>query len=170
MAVVLVLVVLLCSVEGWLWGRRRRRGRGTASVRANVGNNRVPSVSGSVGYKKNNWEVKGTGTVDMNGNWRAGVGATWRFKKRDMQVCMRFGYTMHAISIHEVLQGSGGSKGDSWGSLESPFETKLLHFHGEFSEKSGKITNNWVQSTNRTPFVNLNPLPRNSGSAPARLS
>ena len=93
----LVLVVLLCSVEGW-WSRRRgRRGRGTASVRANVGNNRVPSVSGSVGYKKNNWEVKGTGTVDMNGNWNAGVGASWSFKKRNMQVCMRYGHTFSKL-------------------------------------------------------------------------
>ena len=25
-----------------------------------------------------------------------------------------------------------------------PFETKLFHFHGEFSEKSGKIKNNQV--------------------------
>ena len=103
-------------------------------MRANVGNNRVPSVSGSVGYKKNNWEVKGTGTVDMNGNWRAGVGATWRFKKRDMQVCMRFGYTMHAISIHEVLRGSGGSKGDSWGSLESPLRQNYSIFIEDFQK------------------------------------
>ena len=89
-----MLVVLLCSVEGWWWrrrGRRGRRGRWTTSVNANVGNTGVPSVSGSATYKKNNWEVKGTGSVDMNGNWRAGVGATWRFKKRDMQVCMRYG-------------------------------------------------------------------------------
>ena len=31
----------------------------------------------------------------------------------------------------------GGSRGYSWGSLESRFKTIL--FHGEFSEKSGKI-------------------------------
>ena len=133
MAVLLVLVVMLCSVEGW-WSRRRgRRGRWTTSVNANTGNTGVPSVSGSVGYKKNNWEVKGTGSVDMNGNWRAGVGASWSWKKRNMQVCMRFWYTMHAISIHEVLRASGRPKGG--------FETKLFHFHRGLSEKSGKITN-----------------------------
>ena len=37
------------------------------------------------------------------------------------------------------------------------FETKLFHFHGEFSEIKEKITNNQVQLTNRTPFVDLNP-------------
>ena len=39
--------------------------------------------------------------------------------------------------------------------LKPPFETKLFHFHGEVSEKSGKIINNQVK---------LNPLSRNPGS------
>ena len=37
---------------------------------------------------------------------------------------------------------SGGPRGGLGGSLESTFETKLLHFHGEFSEKKGKKTTN----------------------------
>ena len=34
--------------------------------------------------------------------------------------------------------GSRGGYGEGGGSSEPPFETKLFHFHGEFSEKSGK--------------------------------
>ena len=81
-----MLVVLLCSVEGW-WSRRRRRGRWTTDARVNVGNTGVPSVSGSATYKGKNWEVTGSGSIDANKNWNVGVGATWRFKKRNMQVC-----------------------------------------------------------------------------------
>ena len=64
----------------------------------------------------------------------------------------------------------GGSRGGSVGSLELNIETKLFHFHGESSEPNReKITNNHVQLSNRTSFVNLNPLSRNSGSAPVRV-
>ena len=39
--------------------------------------------------------------------------------------------------------------------------------NNKFRKFSQKNANNKVQSTNRTPFVNLNPLLRNPGSAPA---
>ena len=52
------------------------------------------------------------------------------------------------------------------GLLQLPFEAKLFHFHGEFSEKSEKIINNEVIFTIEPPFVNLNPLSRNPGSTP----
>ena len=44
-----------------------------------------------------------------------------------------------------------------------PFETKLFLFHVEFSEKSGKNTDNQVQLNKPNYFVNLNPLSRNPG-------
>ena len=69
---------------------------------------------------------------------------------------------------------SGGYRGDSRGSLEPPFETKLFHFHEEFPKKKQKNKKN--NSINyqiirynfqiKAPFVNLNPLARNPGSAP----
>ena len=61
-----------------------------------------------------------------------------------------------------MLKFSGGSTGSS---LEPPFETKLFHFHGEFSEKKIRNKNYQIQ-TNRTPYVKLNSLLRHLGSAP----
>ena len=55
---------------------------------------------------------------------------------------------------------SGEFRGGSRGSLELPSEPKLFHFHREFKEiclKLGKRT---------PPFLHLNPLFRNPGSAP----
>ena len=46
-----------------------------------------------------------------------------------------------------------------------PFETKLFNFHRKFSETSEKLINNHVKLTKSNPFVNLNPLSRNPGSA-----
>ena len=43
------------------------------------------------------------------------------------------------------------------GSFEPPFETKLFHFHGEFSEKSEKIMKNQVKLTNQTPQCKFKP-------------
>ena len=62
---------------------------------------------------------------------------------------------------------SGGYRGDTCGSLEPPFETKLFHIHDEFPEKSVysiKLSGTIFKSN---PFVNLNPLARNPGYAPA---
>ena len=36
--------------------------------------------------------------------------------------------------------------------LEPSFETKLFHFHGEFSENQEKLINNQVKLTYRTPL------------------
>ena len=46
---------------------------------------------------------------------------------------------------------SGGYRGDSCGSLESPFETKLFHFHGKFPENQHKLSNNQVFQVIRFP-------------------
>ena len=46
-----------------------------------------------------------------------------------------------------------------------PFETKLFHFHGEFSGKKIRNKNYQIQ-TNRNPFVKLNSLLRHPVSAP----
>ena len=49
-------------------------------------------------------------------------------------------YVMWNDLIYCMQKAIGGSRGVSVGSLESLFnETKLFHFHGELSEKSGKI-------------------------------
>ena len=45
----------------------------------------------------------------------------------------------------------------SKGSFIPPFETKLFHFHREFSEKSEKFGKNQVQATNQTPLCILEP-------------
>ena len=55
---------------------------------------------------------------------------------------------------------SGGFRGGSRGSFEPPSGPKLFHFHGKFQEI---LCENW--QTNPT-FLHLNPLFRNSGSAP----
>ena len=54
------------------------------------------------------------------------------------------------------LEGTWGSRG--W--LEHPSGPKLFHFHGEFQEVCVKL---WKMNT---PFLHLNPLFRNPGSAP----
>ena len=64
-----------------------------------------------------------------------------------------------------LLIFSGGSRGGSGGLLEPPFEAKLFHFHGDLFEKLGKTN----ICFNEPPFVNLNPLSRNRGSAPDLL-
>ena len=46
-------------------------------------------------------------------------------------------------------------EGGSSGSLEPPFETKLFHFHREFSENLEK--KNQVQLTNRTTLCKFEP-------------
>ena len=46
---------------------------------------------------------------------------------------------------------SGRSRGELGGSREPPFETKLFHFHGDFSEKSGKINNQVKLTKQRIP-------------------
>ena len=55
---------------------------------------------------------------------------------------------------------SGGFRGGSRGSLEPPSGPKLFHFHREFQKVFCEIGN-----TN-PPFLHLNPLFRNPGSAP----
>ena len=55
---------------------------------------------------------------------------------------------------------SGGFRGGSRGSLEPPSGAKLFHFHGEFQEILCAF-----RQTN-PPFLHLNPLLRNPGSAP----
>ena len=48
-----------------------------------------------------------------------------------------------------------------WGLLKPQFESKLFHFHGEFYEQLGNLIKL------NSPLVNLNPLSKNPGSAPA---
>ena len=55
---------------------------------------------------------------------------------------------------------SGGFRGGSRGSLEPSSGAKLFPFHGEFQEILCEI-----RQTN-PPFLHLNPLLRNPGSAP----
>ena len=43
-----------------------------------------------------------------------------------------------------------------------PLEKKIFHFHGVFSEKSGKITNIHVQLTNQTPLCKFEPAIKKS--------
>ena len=59
-----------------------------------------------------------------------------------------------------VINFSGGFRGGSRGSLEPPSGTKLFRFHGEFKEILSEI-----RLTN-PPFLHLNPLLKNPGSAP----
>ena len=47
---------------------------------------------------------------------------------------------------------NGGPSGVSSGSLEPPFETKLFHFHGEFSENDEKLIKSQVKLTNDPPL------------------
>ena len=56
---------------------------------------------------------------------------------------------------------SGGFRGGSRGSLEPPSGPTLFRFHGEFQKILCEI-----RQTN-PPFLHLNPLFRNPGSAPA---
>ena len=60
--------------------------------------------------------------------------------------------------------GSGGFRGGSRGSLEPPSGPKLFHFHREFQEILCEI-----RQTN-PPFLHLNPLFRNPGSATVWIS
>ena len=68
---------------------------------------------------------------------------------------------MRPIIILFTTLPSGGFRGGSGGSLETPFGSKLFHFHGEMYEKSGKML-----KTNPL-LMDLNPPSRNPGSAPA---
>ena len=61
---------------------------------------------------------------------------------------------------------SGGHRGDTRDLLEPPLRQNYSIFMGNFQKNPDKISNNQVQLPNRTPFVNLNPLSRNPGSAP----
>ena len=54
---------------------------------------------------------------------------------------------------------SGGFRGGSRGSLEPPSGAKLSNFHGQFQKMLCKIRQS------NPPFVHLNPLFRNPGSA-----
>ena len=56
--------------------------------------------------------------------------------------------------------GRGGFRGGSRGSLEPPSGAEFFHFHGEFQNILVEI-----RQTN-PPFLHLNPLFRNPGSAP----
>ena len=68
-----------------------------------------------------------------------------------------------SVADPEGVRGGGGGGG----SHEPLFETKVFNFHGEFSKNQEKLIYNQVKLTNRTPpFVNLNPLSKNPGSAP----
>ena len=54
--------------------------------------------------------------------------------------------------------GTTAHRAFSGGFRESSLETKLFHFHGEFSEKSKiYIINNQVKLTNRTPLYKFEP-------------
>ena len=55
----------------------------------------------------------------------------------------------------KVCVCGGGGGGLKWFPL-TPFETKLFHFHGEFSENQGKLLNNQVKSSPLPPYK-LNP-------------
>ena len=55
---------------------------------------------------------------------------------------------------------SGGFSGGSRGSHKPPSVAKLFHFHGEFREIVYEIRQS------NSPFLHLNPLFRNPGSAP----
>ena len=68
-----------------------------------------------------------------------------------------------------VWGGGGGGGGGS--SIKSPIRDKIIPFSKmeNFQKNQEKITNNQVQFTNPTPFVNLNPLSRNLGSAPSKV-
>ena len=59
-----------------------------------------------------------------------------------------------------MVSASGGFRGGSRGSLEPPSWPKLFHFHEEFQE----ILCKFMQAN--PPFLHLNPLFRNPGSAP----
>ena len=60
-----------------------------------------------------------------------------------------------------MSESSGGFRGGSRGSLEPPSGPKVFHFHREFQEILCVI-----RKTN-PPFLHLNPLFRNPGSATA---
>ena len=62
---------------------------------------------------------------------------------------------------NNFYQFSGGFRGGSRGSLEPPSGPTLFRFHGEFQKILCEI-----RQTN-PPFLHLNPLFRNPGSAPA---
>ena len=73
-----------------------------------------------------------------------------------------FGYLYFQYLLYVLckLGPSGGFRGGSRGSLEPPSGTKLFRFHGEFKEILSEI-----RLTN-PPFLHLNPLLKNPGSAP----
>ena len=67
-------------------------------------------------------------------------------------------------TLYPICDGLGAAF--SGGSRECSFETKLFHFHGEFSEKSEKNNKLSGKINKSTPFINLNPLSRNPGYPP----
>ena len=52
------------------------------------------------------------------------------------------------------------------GFARTPLSQKYLIFMENFQKNQEKIINNHVKLKHRTPFVNLNHLSRNPGSAP----
>ena len=82
------------------------------------------------------------------------------------------------IQVHFILAILHGSKQYLFATSEvdpegvqgvrsnPPLRQNYSIFMEHFQKKSGKLTNNQLQPTNRTPFVSLNPLSRNPGSAP----
>ena len=58
---------------------------------------------------------------------------------------------MQCLAVYCTIPSSDGFKG---GSLKLPYDTKLYHFHGKFSEKSGKLIYNQLKLTNR-PVLHL---------------
>ena len=61
---------------------------------------------------------------------------------------------------------SGRSRGGSGGLSEPPFETKLFYFHGEFSEKSGKINKYSGKINKSNPRCKFEPCGKKSWVRP----
>ncbi|XP_045186872.1 uncharacterized protein LOC123544858 [Mercenaria mercenaria] len=80
-----VMLLVCCLSTDALWGRRRRRSSRTVNANVRV-NNGQPTLEGSWTHQGDNWESSVTGSVDPSGNWNVGVGATWHFKKRSVEL------------------------------------------------------------------------------------
>ena len=88
----------------------------------------------------------------------------WEIKQIDTK---SFGLQHSTIFLHNIRLNRFIRGRSRWGSgvrSNPPFEAKLFHFHGEFSEKFGENDKKSYKIHNRTPFVNLTPLSRNPGS------
>ena len=81
------------------------------------------------------------------------------------------------LNLESSAVGGSNANGDLSGSLKFPFSwgidvmmvfdlTSMISLERIFFRKSGKNNIYRVKLTNRTPFVNMNPLSRNPGSAP----